>query len=112
MPDKNNLWASAVGKLNEADREKVVFEGQNQLTVLSYLQRLADTAKDQCIKKRWRLNRRGRNGETIVLRDLFSKIAVWIDVFKQIGDNAVQYDPAHAALPWAGIRFILQVHAH
>jgi hypothetical protein len=32
-----------------------------------------------------------------------------VDTFKQIGDVAVQYDPAHAALPWAGIRFLLQV---
>jgi hypothetical protein len=30
-------------------------------------------------------------------------------MFKQVGDVAVQYDPAHAALPWAGIRFLLQV---
>jgi hypothetical protein len=33
----------------------------------------------------------------------------WVDKFKTIGDNAIQYDPAHAALPWAGVRFILQV---
>jgi len=104
--DKTNLWASALEKLSEADREKIVFEGQNQLDVLSQLQKLTDNAKDQCIKKRWRLT---HNGKTIVLRDLFSKITVWIDTFKQIGDNAVQYDPGHAALPWAGIRFLLQV---
>ena len=28
---------------------------------------------------------------------------------KQIGDTVVQYGPGHAALPWAGVRFILQV---
>ena len=33
----------------------------------------------------------------------------WIDKFKQIGDTVVQYDPGHAALPWAGVRFILQI---
>jgi len=41
--------------------------------------------------------------------DLFSKIVKWIDIFKQVGDAAVQYDPVHAALPWAGVRFLLQV---
>ncbi|MCJ1224751.1 hypothetical protein MMC12_001396, partial [Toensbergia leucococca] len=33
----------------------------------------------------------------------------WIDIFKQVGDSAVQYDPVHAALPWAGVRFLLQI---
>lgn len=26
-----------------------------------------------------------------------------------IGDTIVQYDPGHAALPWAAVRFVLQV---
>ncbi|KAF2179129.1 hypothetical protein K469DRAFT_801863, partial [Zopfia rhizophila CBS 207.26] len=29
--------------------------------------------------------------------------------FKQVGDVAVQYDPVQAVLPWAGIRFVLQI---
>jgi hypothetical protein len=29
----------------------------------------------------------------------------WVDTLKQIGDVAVQYDPAHASLLWAGIWF-------
>jgi hypothetical protein len=45
----------------------------------------------------------------VIFRDILAKIIKWIDLFKQIGDVAVQYDPAHAALPWAGVRFILQV---
>lgn len=45
----------------------------------------------------------------MILRDIFDKLIKWIDIFKQVGDAAVQYDPVHAALPWAGIRFVLQV---
>jgi hypothetical protein len=41
--------------------------------------------------------------------DLFGKVVKWIDLFKQVGDAAVQYAPVHAALPWAGVRFLLQV---
>jgi hypothetical protein len=33
----------------------------------------------------------------------------FIDKFKEAGDVAVSFDPVHAALPWAGIRFVLQV---
>jgi len=52
---------------------------------------------------------KNRNGENVVLRDLFEKMAKWVNKFKEVGDVAVQYDPAHAALPWAGVRFLLQV---
>ena len=58
--------------------------------------------------KRWTVPR-GGNKNAVVLRDVFTKIAVWIDKFMVVGDMAVQYDPAHAALPWALIRFLLKV---
>lgn len=32
-----------------------------------------------------------------------------VNKFKEIGDVAVQYDPSHAALPWVGVRMVLQV---
>ena len=106
----NNLWASALQTLAHSDRQQLtVYDGQDRLAILSDLQVLTESAKEQCIKKRWRFKRPGRNGETIVLRDIFQKMVVWIDKFKQIGDTVVQYDPGHAALPWAGLRFILQV---
>ena len=56
-----------------------------------------------------RLKFRKSNGERVILYDVFEKIVKWIDTFKQIGDIAIQYDPGHASLPWAGVRFLLQV---
>ncbi len=111
MPmSSKDLWASALEALPENDREQLAFyNDQDRLNILSDLQVLTENAKEQCIKKRWRFRRPGRNGETIVLRDLFNKMVVWINVFKEIGDTVVQYDPGHAALPWAGVRFILQI---
>lgn len=104
-----DLWASALEDLPKSDRQQLAFyNGQDRLEILSDLQVLTESAKEQCIKKRWRFRKR-HDGETIVLRDIFNKMVVWIDMFKQIGDTVVQYDPGHAALPWAGIRFILQV---
>jgi len=52
---------------------------------------------------------RNRNDEDVILRDLFGKMAKWVNKFKEVGDVAVQYDPVHAALPWTGVRFLLQV---
>lgn len=45
----------------------------------------------------------------MIVRDVLGKMVKWIDHFKKISDIAIQYDPVHAALPWAGVRFLLQV---
>ena len=104
----HDLWTAALNALKEEDRKLVGFDGQHRLDVLSDLGQLVAAARDTSIKKRWRFHRPG-NGQTVILRDLFSKIVVWIDRFKDIGDIVVQYDPVHVAVPWAGVRFLIQV---
>lgn len=104
-----DLWASALNELSEPDRQMLNPRGDDYLTVLTGLSNLTEKSRDQCIEKRWRLKRLGCNGETVIIRDLYSKTILWIDRFRQVGDVAVQYDPVHAALPWAGVRFLLQV---
>lgn len=69
--------------------------------------RLADEKKNQCVRSRIRIRR--KNGEVIIVRDVFEKIVKYVQKFREIGDVAVQYDPAHASLPWAGVRLLLQV---
>jgi hypothetical protein len=71
------------------------------------LRKTSEKSKEVCIEKRWKYTR--KNGGVVILRDVFDKIIEWIDKFKQIGDTVAQYDPVHAALPWAAIRFLLQV---
>lgn len=58
------------------------------------------------MEKRWKYK---KGTKTIIIRDQLEKVTDWVNKFKQIGDIAVQYDPAHAALPWTGVRFFLQV---
>jgi hypothetical protein len=43
------------------------------------------------------------------LRDVLGKIVRWIDHFKAAGDIAVQFNSGAASLPWAAVRFLLQV---
>ena len=83
------------------------FGHTEKLEVIAELLELTNDAKQRCVGRAWRLRR--KDGETVIVRDLLGKVARWIDQFKQVGDIAVQYDPIHAALPWAGIRFLLQV---
>lgn len=51
------------------------------------------------------------NGENLFVRDVLQKVSRWIKKFVEVGDVAVQYDPGHAALPWALLRLVLQVRA-
>ena len=104
-----NRWAAALNHLSSDDRQALQFDGQDKLNILKDLQRLTEDAQATSIERRWRFRRPGRAGETVILRDLFSKVVAWINRFKEIGDIVVQYDPIHAALPWAGVRFLLQM---
>ncbi|KAL9040871.1 MAG: hypothetical protein Q9214_004314, partial [Letrouitia sp. 1 TL-2023] len=101
-----NLWDKAVESLNEEDKRNVDFEWQDKRAILVALSEV-QRKKELCISKR--LKYRRKNGECVILYDVFEKMVKWIDTFKQIGDVAMQYDPGYAALPWAGVRFFLQV---
>jgi hypothetical protein len=56
--------------------------------------------------KRWVFTFAGR---TVALKEEADKIVRWIDRFRAVGDIAVNIDLVHAGLPWAGVRFVLEV---
>jgi hypothetical protein len=62
----------------------------------------------KCEARRWKFR---LHGKELILRDVAEKIIVWLDKFKQIGDIVANFDPLHIGLPWAGVRFLLQVWA-
>jgi hypothetical protein len=66
----------------------------------------ANDKRQTCLNKRWSFILNGRN---IILREKAEKVVHWLDRFKSIGDVAVNADPVHAGLPWAGIRLLLEV---
>jgi hypothetical protein len=105
-----DLWEEALRCLSENDRAsalKHISPGPTDAT--SMLEALLQTAKDKrkiCEDKRWNFQFKGH---TVRLRDTADKVIVWLDKFKEAGDIAVNADPMHAGLPWAGIRLLLQV---
>ncbi|KAI9787979.1 MAG: hypothetical protein M1816_007283 [Peltula sp. TS41687] len=103
----NDLWDRAAAELSDDDRRNIDFDRPGKRNVLADLHKLAETSKQKCIDKKWQYTR--KSGEKVIFRDLFDKFIKWIDLFKQVGDIVIQYDPVHAALPWAGIRFVLQI---
>lgn len=58
----------------------------------------------KCRKLKW-------GDREIDVQETANRLVGWITKFKEVGDIAVQYDPVHAALPWAGVRFILLVRS-
>lgn len=69
----------------------------------------ADEKRRICEAKRWTWLIHGRQ---VRLQDLVDKTIFWLDRFKAAGDVAVNADPIHAGLPWAGVRLILEVRRH
>jgi ankyrin repeat protein len=102
----NDLWKKAVDSLDPQVIAGLDPAKTGMRDIVTAVFRVAHTKRDESVKKRWRISRRGK--QDIIVRDVMEKIIFWIDRFKDVGDNAVQYDPAHAALPWAAVRFILQ----
>lgn len=102
-----NLWDTALQALNEEERKQLSFQRADKRLVLEELLEVIEDKKQLCLQKRWKFKK--RNGELVFLRDVLGKMIMWINKFKEVGDSAAQYDPSHAALPWAGVRLVLQV---
>ncbi|KAI1526347.1 hypothetical protein PtrSN001A_009972 [Pyrenophora tritici-repentis] len=88
-------------------KRNINFNRPDKLNILAELHATAEHSRQRSVESRWKYAR--KNGEVVIVRDVLGKIIRWVDTFKQVGDAAVQYDPGHASLPWAGIRFLLQV---
>jgi hypothetical protein len=108
----DNLLNNALKRVSDRDRATL----QNHLLPNSSdidlaLNQALDAAKEKqrcCIEKRWTFNFAGR---AVTLKDEADKVVRWLNRFKAVGDVAVNADPLHAGLLWAGIRFLLEVRA-
>jgi ankyrin repeat domain-containing protein 50 len=108
-----DLWSKALQRLSEQDRASIlglmpppVGDTDSGTALLDELCGLALKKKEKCDEKGWKLN---FNGQQVILRDVALKIIFWLQKFKEVGDIAANFDPVHAALPWAAFRFLLQV---
>ena len=106
-----SLWSRALNsdKLSWKERRTLadVGFGLDSQKMASAIRSMTDRILNEKKGVLWKIKL--REGEVVVLQDVGMKILRWVDRFRQIGDIIVQYDPGHAALPWAGFRFLLQV---
>ena len=101
---KNDLWSKAYNQLPEEYRESL--DDLDKLDVLQGLFTIAKQAEEQNAAKQLKVK---LGGKEIDVGKKAEGFVACLHRFKEIGDIVVQYDPAHAALPWAGVRFILTV---
>lgn len=101
-----DIWQKALASLDEDFRASLNFNRNQKHNVLQKTLETAEAKKQICLNKRWKFK---KGGKDVVVRDILEKIIRWLDYFKEVGDSAVQYDPVHASLPWAGVRFLLKV---
>ena len=103
-----SLWDVALSKVPEQE-QKDLRSGLNSRGSfeINDLTTAVDRLQQQVLSERWHVKLGHRELE---LRHVLNSIVSWVKKFIAIGDIAVQYDPAHAALPWAALRFVLQVN--
>ena len=109
QPEASDLWNQAYNELPseyKQDLESVDNTDGGKPEKLDALVELAMEAKKKNTESQWKLK---LGGKEINVREKAEKLVGWIEKFKEVVDIAVQYDPVHAALPWAGVRFILIV---
>ncbi|RFU27471.1 hypothetical protein B7463_g8880, partial [Scytalidium lignicola] len=105
--ESDELWTAAVKLLNPDDEAQIRLQNTNKLTVLDEVLAAAIEKRERCKDRQWKIKR--RDGTIIVLRDVFDRIASWLNKLQSIGDFVTQFDSAHLALPWSLIKFFLQI---
>lgn len=103
----HNLWNNALSTLSADIRNSIDLTTNSRAEVIAKVLKIAQEKQQLCAQKAFTFKR--RNGSTVILRDVFAKIVLWIEKFSKVGDAAMPYDPHHAAPAWAAFRFVLQV---
>ncbi|KAJ8119211.1 hypothetical protein ONZ43_g3796 [Nemania bipapillata] len=101
-------WEQALQGLKKEDQEqfdRIRDASDKYCVVLDEVFIAVNKRKEECLKERWRLKISGRD---IFIRNVLEKLCGWVKKLIAIGDIVIQYDPIHAALPWAAVRFIMQ----
>ncbi|KAL7952868.1 hypothetical protein V8C34DRAFT_318678 [Trichoderma compactum] len=96
-------WAEALQRLSKEDQTQFEFAQKgidDPKSIHSNVLTATNKRKGECMKKRWKLVIKG---QAIIIRDILEKPSNWA-----VGGVIIQYNPIHAALPWAAIKLIMQ----
>jgi len=105
-----SLWQKALHSLKKTPEHQVltetgVKEDLHQIT--TSIANITASIKKEKEGKEWKIT---FGEDKIVMKDIAMKVLHWVHKFREIGDIIIQFDPVHAALPWAAFRFLLKVN--
>ncbi|KAH8594471.1 hypothetical protein B0O99DRAFT_687700 [Bisporella sp. PMI_857] len=99
-----NLWQEAASTLDQKLQVQLAKLGKSGGGPDGLL-RIVQEKREECIAKQWTC--RNFKGQRVYVKEIFEKVALWLDKVKGVGDIVSSFDPVHAALPWAGARFLI-----
>ena len=102
-----NLQAQAAATLGANNRLPFDITQPDATQTVNDVLKFVIQKQNECQEKSWKY--KNAKGQVVYLQDIFSKVVKWLETFKQIGNTVSQYDPVHTALPWAGVRLLLQI---
>ncbi|GKZ28538.1 hypothetical protein AbraIFM66950_008397 [Aspergillus brasiliensis] len=105
-----SLWARALSALPDKDQRMFGTLGAASPPVSQKLGDIIaaiETQRDHCKRHKWSTISIG--DKELIIRDVCAKIVSCVNRFACVVDVVVSFDPVHAALPWAGVRFVLQL---
>ena len=104
-----NLWDLALERLSDVDQRRIKNLRSKSTSLNKEIDdvfKLLKSMQEECEEKFQNIPISGRH---IIPRDYLAKIFHWLTQLKKVGDVVANIDPVHAALPWAVVRFIIQV---
>ena len=90
--------------LDEDDRRRLQRNASFKVNDL-----LADVKNREQEASEKKLTAKTKHGEIVIFRVSYARIARAIERGIDFGNWAAQLDPVHLALPWAAVKFLLQV---
>lgn len=107
--EQEQFW-KVLNQMNSTWKFMEPSDATTKTTTSNLLEGLIKTAQEK--REEWENKKWKVGGKQIVPRAVMEKIIDFAKRFREIGNIVCQYDPVHAALPWAGIVLILQVALH
>lgn len=107
-----SVWQIVWDSLSHSDQlliETVAQGPDGGENVFSDLERIAHQRKQDLHDRNWTEKSQAAGKDPVRVRAAISKIIICLRRFKEVGDIAINFDPIHAALPWAAFRFVLEV---
>jgi hypothetical protein len=104
----SGLWEAAFNALSAEDKKDLEFARAEKRLQPSDIVQVVERRKQDCVEKQWVLYT-NKAGDKVPVRDVLAKVVDWIEKFKGVADTVVQFDPGHAAIPWAVVKMLFQV---